>query len=98
MECSTILLIYNEKDNIEPLTNSILSVYKENDINGEAVLIDDGSIDGSAEVCDKLANEFENVRVVHHPHNLGRSYAIQTGFRESDLWEPFCWDRRVRCR
>ena len=84
MECSTILLIYNERDNIEPLTKSILKVYEENGIDGEALLIDDGSFDGSSEVCDNLANQYDNVQVVHHPHNLGRSYAIQTGFRHSN--------------
>ncbi|WP_455392347.1 glycosyltransferase family 2 protein [[Eubacterium] cellulosolvens] len=84
MECSTILLIYNEKDNIEPLTKNILKVYKDNGIAGEALLIDDGSEDGSAEICDRLAKKYKNVRVVHHPHNLGRSYAIQTGFKKSN--------------
>ena len=84
MECSTILLIYNERDNIKPLTKSILKVYTEHGIDGEALLIDDGSEDGSAEICDKLAKKYQNVRAIHHPHNLGRSYAIQTGFRESN--------------
>ena len=84
MECSTILLIYNEKDNIEPLTKNILKVYKAHGITGETLLIDDGSEDGSAEICDELAKKYENVRVIHHPKNIGRSYAIQTGFRESN--------------
>ncbi len=84
MECSTILLIYNEKYNIEPLTERILKVYNEHHIDGETLLVDDGSYDGSAEVCDELAKKYKNVRVVHHPRNRGRSYAIQTGFLESN--------------
>lgn len=82
MECTTILLIYNEEGNIEPLTVDILKVYKNNKIDGEVLLVDDGSEDGSAEVCDRLAKKHKNVRVIHHSPNLGRSYAIRTGFME----------------
>jgi len=83
MDCTTILLIYNEKDNIEPLTESILSVYDKNNINGEVLLVDDGSEDGSGMICDELNKKFENVRVTHHKQNIGRSYAIQTGFKKA---------------
>jgi glycosyltransferase involved in cell wall biosynthesis len=84
MDCCTILLIYNEEDNIEPLTKNILKTYKENGIDGEVLLVDDGSYDESSGVCDKLAKKYKNVRVIHHPTNIGRSYAIQTGFQESN--------------
>ncbi len=83
MDCDTILLIYNEENNIEPLTKNILKVYKKNNICGEVLLVDDGSVDNSGKICDKLTEQFENVRVVHHPTNFGRSYAIQTGFKEA---------------
>jgi glycosyltransferase involved in cell wall biosynthesis len=75
-------MIFNEEDNIEPLTKDILKVYEKNNIDGEVLLVDDGSIDKSGEVCDKLAKAYKNVRVIHHPTNIGRSYAIQTGFME----------------
>lgn len=52
MECTTILLICNEKDNIEPLTRDVLDVYSQNGIDGEVLLLDDGSTDGSSEICD----------------------------------------------
>jgi glycosyltransferase involved in cell wall biosynthesis len=82
MDCTTILLIFNEKDNIGPLTRAILAVYDEDRIDGEVLLVDDGSTDGSRGICDSLAKELGRVRVIHHPINIGRSYAIQTGFRE----------------
>jgi len=83
MECTTILLIYNEKDNIEPLTKDILAVYSNNEINGEVLLLDDGSTDGSSEVCDYLSKMDERVRTIRHTVNKGRSFAIRTGFREA---------------
>jgi glycosyltransferase involved in cell wall biosynthesis len=83
MECTTILLICNEKDNIEPLTRDVLDVYSQNGIDGEVLLLDDGSTDGSSEICDRLSETEERVRCVHHGVNRGRSYAIRTGFQEA---------------
>ena len=83
MKCTTVLLIYNEEENIEPLTRDILSTYEKHGIRGEVLLVDDGSTDSSAEICDKLAEEHEKVRVVHHNPNKGRSYAIKTGFENA---------------
>lgn len=84
MKCTTVLLIYNEEDNITPQTEDILAVYVENAIDGEVLLVDDGSKDTSPEVCDNLAEKYERVRVIHHRPNKGRSYAIQTGFHEAE--------------
>ncbi len=83
MKCTTILLIYNEEKNIEPLSRSILEVYDGGDIDGEVLLVDDGSTDRSGKICDQLAEEEERVKVVHHETNRGRSQAIRTGFQES---------------
>jgi glycosyltransferase involved in cell wall biosynthesis len=83
MDCTTILLIFNEEQNIEPLTKSILDVYKKSKISGEVLLVDDGSIDNSPKVCDTLANKYDNVQTIHHSPNKGRSYAIQTGFKHA---------------
>ncbi len=83
MKCTTVLLIKNEQDNIRPLTEDTLAVYRANDIDGEVLLVDDGSDDRSGEVCDELAKAHVDVRAVHHPQNLGRSYAIRTGFQEA---------------
>jgi len=80
MDCTTILLIYDEKANIVPLTEDILKVYEENNILGDVLLVDDGSTDGSSEICDGLSDKHDRVEVVHHGTNKGRSYAIRTGF------------------
>ena len=84
MDCTTILMIYNEKENIESLTKDILKVYSEKNIAGEVLLIDDGSTDGSGPICDHLAEIYDNVRVIHHETNIGRSTAIQTGFNQAN--------------
>jgi glycosyltransferase involved in cell wall biosynthesis len=83
MDCTTVLLIRNEKDNIEKLALSVVEVYSDNGIDGEVLLLDDGSTDGSSQICDDLARKERKIRAVHHKVNLGRSYAIRTGFLEA---------------
>ena len=83
MKCTTILLIYNEEDTIAPQTEDILRVYDEEGIDGEVLLVDDGSEDRSPEVCDDLTKKYDRVRVIYHQPNKGRSFAIQTGFNEA---------------
>jgi len=83
LKCTTALLIYNEEGNIGPLTERILEIYNEYGIEGEVLLVDDGSTDRSPEICDHLAGKHKNVRVVHHGVNMNRSFAIQTAFREA---------------
>ncbi|MHC1708973.1 MAG: glycosyltransferase family 2 protein [Methanomassiliicoccales archaeon] len=76
-------MLKNEEGNIGPLTEDILAVYADRNIEGEVLLIDDGSTDRSGEICDQLAKDHSNVRAVHHEKNLGRSYAIRTGFQQA---------------
>jgi glycosyltransferase involved in cell wall biosynthesis len=83
MKCTTVLMLKNEEGNVGPLTEDILSVYEDRKIDGEVLLVDDGSTDRSGEICDQLAKDHPNVRAVHHETNLGRSYAIRTGFQQA---------------
>lgn len=48
----------------------------------EILLIDDGSADGTGQVCDGLAREYDNVRCIHQP-NAGVSAARNQGIAES---------------
>lgn len=83
MDCTTVLLIYNEEQNIEPLTKDILEAYQKFNILGDVLLVDDGSTDKSLKICDLLASKYDYVETIHHSPNKGRSYAIQTGFNNA---------------
>lgn len=80
MDVSTVLMIYNEEENIGPLTRDILAVYDESGLDGEVILVEDGSEDRSAEVVKALAKEDPRVIAVYHGENKGRSWAIRSGF------------------
>jgi glycosyltransferase involved in cell wall biosynthesis len=51
--------------------------------NWEAVLVDDGSTDGSGDLLDRISEENQRVRVLHHAANLGEWAAWKTAFAAS---------------
>ncbi|MEE9224311.1 MAG: glycosyltransferase family 2 protein [Thermoplasmata archaeon] len=84
MRCSTIVLLYNEEDNVERQTIDLVQAYEDLGIEGEILLMDDGSLDDTGRICDDLSQKYPNVRTVHHARNKGRSWAIETGFECAD--------------
>ncbi len=79
MDVSTVLMIFNEEGNLEPLVRDILAVYDRARLDGEVLMVDDGSRDGSGAMCDRLALEDARAIAIHHGTNRGRSWAIRTG-------------------
>ena len=64
---TVIVPVYNIATYIEECINSILNqTFKELEI----MIIDDGSIDGSSEICDKFAVNDKRVKVIHQ-ENIG---------------------------
>jgi len=71
----------NEEGNITPLMESIATCFAEHDINGEVVLVDDGSSDGTRAEALACAERFPFLQVISHRRNLGLTAAMRTGFR-----------------
>lgn len=71
----------NEEGNITPLLESIARCFSEHDINGEVVLVDDGSSDGTRAEALACAARYPFLRVFSHRRNLGLTAAMRTGFR-----------------
>ena len=79
MKVSVVLSVYNVKQYLERCVQSVLSqTYKDFEI----VLVDDGSTDGSGELCDQIA-KFDSRVVVVHQKNQGNSGARNTGIRQA---------------
>lgn len=84
---SIIVPVFNTADYLPKCVESILSQSFED---FELILIDDGSTDGSVEICDRYARENENVICIHQP-NKGVSAARNRGIEVSSgryIW--FC--------
>lgn len=81
MDLSIIIPCYNEDENLEVLVNRINSVFKENRIYGEIILINDCSTDNTQYVIEKLQKEFSNVIGKRHEKNLGMASGWKTGLK-----------------
>ena len=79
MELSVIVPCLNEEANLPELVRRIGEVLSTGGIEGELVLINDGSTDGTAKVMDDLAATHPFVRPQHHPKNRGIAAAWKTG-------------------
>ncbi len=95
---SVIVPVYNVIDYLEPCLNSLKNQTLQNI---EIIVVDDGSTDGSGNICDKFAENDPRVRIIHKK-NEGLSAARNDGldiargqyimFVDGDDWvEPdFC--------
>ncbi|HSB46668.1 MAG TPA: polyprenol monophosphomannose synthase [Candidatus Bilamarchaeum sp.] len=76
---SIVIPTYNERENIRPLVESILSASK----GCEIVFVDDASPDGTASEIRLLAKKYPNVRLVERPGKLGLTSAVVAGVEAS---------------
>ena len=100
---TVIIPVYNIKKYLPRCVHSVMAqTYK----NLEIILVDDGSTDGTGELCDKLGSEDSRIRVLHKENggsssarNLGLEAAVgeYVGFVDSDDYiEPDMYERLLK--
>ncbi len=77
---SIIIPTYNEKENMEKLAEKISQVLTRNNIEGEMIVIDDNSPDGTGAAVEKLKDKY-SIRAIHRPKRLGLASAVAAGFK-----------------
>src|SRR5262252_3948027 len=79
---STLLPPYNEEQNIETAPRPLSEVLGSLGFRDwEVIVVDDGAIDSTAQIADRLAAEDpSHIRVFHHDPNRGYAEALKTGF------------------
>jgi len=78
---SAVLPAYNEEENITKAVQDMVAVLESLPIQDyEVIVVDDGSADDTASICDGLAAENPRVRLIRHPVNRGYAEALKTGF------------------
>lgn len=75
MKCSIIIPVYNSEKTLDRCLKSAL---KGHENIKEIIIIDDGSIDKSLSICNKYAEMYSNIKVIH-TENKGVSSARNTG-------------------
>lgn len=79
VEISVIVPVYNKINDLARCVNSLINQTFDN---FEIILVDDGSQDGSAGLCDLFAKEHANIKVIHKS-NGGLSDARNVGMEKA---------------
>jgi polyisoprenyl-phosphate glycosyltransferase len=81
---SVVLPCYNERDNLDPLSERLAPLLEK--LAGgrfEVIVVDDASTDGSAERLDALAAADPRFKVIHFSRNFGHQAALSAGLDAS---------------
>ncbi len=76
---SIIVPTYNERDRLPELVTAIFAAYASEGLDGELIVVDDNSPDGTGALAEELARE-RRIRVVHRAGKLGLGTAVIEGF------------------
>lgn len=77
-----VIPTYNEAGGIERLLRSLNDVFTANDLDGEVIVVDDNSPDGTGAIVDRLSSELP-VKCLHRPGKLGLSSGVIDGWKQA---------------
>lgn len=77
---SVVIPAYNEAPAIVPTLQRVQAALDRSQYEGEIIVVDDGSTDGTAEEIP----QHPQVRLIRHPQNKGYGAALKTGIRQAN--------------
>jgi dolichol-phosphate mannosyltransferase len=81
LKFSLVVPTYKEASGIERLIVLLDDVFKRNTLDGEVVVVDDNSPDGTGDIVDRLAAAGYPVRCLHRPGKMGLSSGVIDGWK-----------------
>jgi glycosyltransferase involved in cell wall biosynthesis len=75
---------FNEAPVIPDLIRELRSAFDREGLEGEVILVDDGSTDGTGDLAREEGKEWKALRVLQHRRNQGKTEAILTAARATD--------------
>ena len=83
MDLSIVIPMFNESENAESTLNRVEEALTSFKGIYEIIAVNDGSLDNTLEILNKLAEQDEKLKIVSYPKNIGRGMALRKGFQES---------------
>jgi len=82
---SAVLPAYNEQEVLRQSTEELHAALAKACDRFEIIIVDDGSTDDTPRLADTLAEEYAEVRVIHHRPNKGYGAALRSGFTSAQM-------------
>ena len=89
---SIVIPAYNEKNNIRPTAEGILTSFHSMKSKLEILFVDDNSPDGTAEEVNKLSLEYPQVKLIQHGKKEGIGAAHLAGYKSAKGEYILCMD------
>ncbi len=80
---SIAIPLYNEAESLPELIEWIDRVLSENNLEGEIILVDDGSTDESWDVIADLSKRYSQIKALSFARNYGKAAGLQAAFAEA---------------
>lgn len=80
---TVIIPAFNEAPVVPDLIHELRDTFARHDLQGEVLLVDDGSTDGTAKLAEKEGAGWSRLRVLRHKSNLGKTEALLTAAEAS---------------
>ena len=84
MDISIIIPSYNEKESLPELLSWIRRVMEHEGLSYEAIIVDDGSDDGTWDLVKQVSETDKAVKGIRFRRNYGKSAALFCGFRKAE--------------
>jgi glycosyltransferase involved in cell wall biosynthesis len=84
---TAVMPVFNEIDLCEDALRRLHNFLTIHFPDFEVIVVESGSTDGTAEVCDRLAQELINVQVIHETSRNGMGSAMRLGYTQAS--KPF---------
>jgi glycosyltransferase involved in cell wall biosynthesis len=75
---TVVVPAYNEAPVVPDLVRELRATFERHGLDGEVILVDDGSEDGTAEIAEREAAGWDRFRVLRHARNRGKTEAMVT--------------------
>jgi glycosyltransferase involved in cell wall biosynthesis len=83
MDLSIVIPMFNEAENVEATLRRIKEALGPFNGTYEIVAVNDGSLDNTFEVLNRLAEQDGRLKIVSYSKNIGRGMALRKGFQNS---------------
>ncbi len=81
---SVVIPALNESESIPDLISELEATFREHELDGEVILVDDGSTDDSVEVAQREGKRLKRFKLERHSRNLGKTEALVSGTRAAE--------------